>query len=51
MIIANIKLKKKWLDTGTSIKCGGVKLVLWVQPSPLSEMMLSCKCLPHASNI
>ena len=25
------------LDTGTLIKCGEVKLVLWVQTSPLSE--------------
>ena len=28
------------LDTGTSIKRGGVKLVLWVKISPFREMML-----------
>jgi hypothetical protein len=28
-----------WLDTCTSIKSGGVKLVLWPQTSPVSEMM------------
>ena len=27
-----------WLSTGTSIKSGGVKLVLWAQTSPLSEI-------------
>ena len=31
------------LGTGTSIKGGGVLLVLWTQTSPLSEMMWSCK--------
>jgi hypothetical protein len=30
-----------WLDTGILIKSGGVKLVLWAQTSPLSEMMQS----------
>jgi len=30
--------------TGTSIKSGGNKLVLWTQNSPLSEMTRSCKC-------
>ena len=38
-----------WLGTGTSIKSGGIKLVLWAQTSPLSEMMRSCKCFPHLS--
>ena len=28
-----------WPRTGTSIKCDGVKLVLWAQTCPLSEMM------------
>ena len=38
-----------WLGTGTSIISGRVKLVLWAQTSPLSEMMRSrkCKCFPH----
>ena len=31
-----------WLGTGTSIKSGGVKLVLLGQTFLLSEMMLSC---------
>jgi hypothetical protein len=34
------------LDTGTSITCGGVKLVIWAQTFPLSEMMRACKCYP-----
>jgi hypothetical protein len=29
------------IDTGTSIKSGGIKLVLWTQTSSLSEMMRS----------
>jgi hypothetical protein len=29
------------LGTGTSVKCGRVKLVLWVQTSPLSKMIWS----------
>ena len=32
------------------IKSGGVKLILWGQTSPLSEMMLSCKCFLHIKN-
>ena len=40
-----------WLGTGTSIKRGGDILVLWAKISPLSEMMLSCKCFPHVSKI
>ena len=31
-----------WHGTGTSIKRGRVKLVLWAQTSPLHEMMWSC---------
>ena len=34
-----------WLGTGTSIKSGRVRLVLWAQTFPLSEMMGSCNCL------
>ena len=33
-----------WLDTGTSIKSGRIKLVLWAQASTLSEMIRSCYC-------
>jgi hypothetical protein len=40
-----------WLGIDTSIKSGGVKLVSWVQTSPSSEMMRSCKCLLHVSKI
>ena len=36
-----------WLDTGISIKCGGVKLVLGVQTSPLGKVMRSCQSFPH----
>jgi hypothetical protein len=28
-----------WLGTGTLIKSGGVKLVLWTQTSPLSDLV------------
>ena len=40
-----------WFVTGTSIQSGGVKLVLWAQTFPLSEMMWPCKlkCFPHAN--
>jgi hypothetical protein len=40
-----------WLDTGTSIRSGVVRLVLLAQNSPLSEMMRSCKCVPYESKI
>ena len=33
-----------WCGMGTSIKSGGIKLVLLAQSYPLSEMMRSCKC-------
>ena len=33
-----------WLGTGTSVKSGRVKLVLWTQTSPPCEIMMSCKC-------
>jgi len=39
------------LETGTSIKGGGIKLVLWSQTSHLSEMMGSCKCFPHVNKM
>ena len=54
MIIANIKLKKKWLDTGTSIKSGGVKLhvVKWPNISSVEiKWLWSCTCFSHASKI
>ena len=40
-----------WIGTGTSIKSGGVKLVLWTQTSILSDIKRSCKCFPHASKL
>ena len=40
-----------WLGTGTSIKSGGVKRVLWTQTSSISEMMRSWKCFPYVSNM
>jgi hypothetical protein len=33
-----------WLGTGTSMKSGGVKLALWAQAAPRSEMMWSYNC-------
>ena len=38
---------RSWLGPATSMKCGGVKLVLLAPTSPLSEMMQACKCLPR----
>jgi hypothetical protein len=38
-----------WLDTDTSRKSGGVKLLLWAHTSPLRELMQSCKCFLHMS--
>ena len=32
-----------WLGTSTSIKSGGIILVLWTQACPLNEMMRSYK--------
>jgi hypothetical protein len=32
-----------WFGTGTSVESGWVKLVLWAQISPFSEMMWSLK--------
>ena len=32
-----------WIRTGTSIKRGGIKLDIWAQIFPLSEMMRPCK--------
>ena len=40
-----------WLGTDTSLTSGGVKLVLWVQISTLSEIMRSCKDFPHFNQI
>ena len=37
--------------TGTSIKSGKVKLVLYAQTSLLSEIMRSDQCFPHVSNM
>jgi len=33
-----------WLGSGTSLKSGWVKLVLWAQISPLNETMWSYNC-------
>ena len=38
-------------DTDTSIKIDGVKPIVWVQTSTLSEMMWSCKCFPRVSKM
>jgi len=37
------------VGTGTSIKSGGFKVVLWTQVSPLSEMIWSYTCSLHVS--
>ena len=36
---------------GTSMKSGWVKIVVWVQVSPVSEMIRLCRCIPHVSKI
>ena len=36
-----------WLGICTSMKSGGVKLVIWSQTSHLSEMMRPCNCFLH----
>ena len=40
-----------WLGTGISTKSGWVKLVLWDQTSPLSEIIWSCKSFLHVSKM
>ena len=40
-----------WLGTGTSINSGRIKLVLWTEVLPLSEMMWSFKCFLHVSKM
>jgi hypothetical protein len=40
-----------WLNTSTSIKGGGGKLVLWAKISLLSEMIRSCTYFPHVMNM
>ena len=35
----SIPLTFTWISTGTSIKSGEVKLILWTQTSPLSERL------------
>jgi hypothetical protein len=40
-----------WLGTGTSINSGRIKLVLWTQALPLSELVWSFKCFLHVSKI
>jgi hypothetical protein len=39
------------LGTCISIKCGGVKHVLWAQTSPVGEIIRSCMSFPHVSKI
>ena len=40
-----------WLGSGTSIRSGWIKLVLWAQTSSLIDMRRSCKCCPHVNKI
>ena len=40
-----------WLGTGTSIKSGGVKLVLHPQTTLLIEMMRTCKCISRVNKM
>ena len=40
-----------WLDACTYITSGTVKLALYDQSSPLSEMIRSCMCFPHVGKI
>jgi hypothetical protein len=40
-----------WLGSETSIRSGHVKLVLWTQTFPFSEMMWSGKCFSNVSKM
>ena len=41
-----------WLSTGNSVKQNSrVKLVLWTQTFPLSEIVRSCKCFPRVNKM
>ena len=40
-----------WFGTGTSIKSGVVKLVLWTRTSSLREMRRSCTCFQQVGKI
>ena len=40
-----------WLNTDTSIKSGGVKLIIWAQLPSCSEIMRSIKCYPQVTTM
>ena len=40
-----------FFGTDTSIKSGRVKIVLWAQTFPVSEMIRSCTCFPRVSKM
>jgi hypothetical protein len=40
-----------WLNTDTSIKSGGVKLIIWAQLPSYSEIMRSIKCYPQVTTM
>jgi len=47
--LGNVNRLLSWLGKDTSIKSGGVKLVLWAQSSTLGEMMRPCTCFLHVN--
>ena len=50
--LANCLTRKKDPSYATAlINSGEVKLVVWAQASVGSEMMRSCKCFPHVSEM
>jgi hypothetical protein len=40
-----------WLSTGTPITSAWISLIFWIQIPPLCEIMRSCKCHSHVSNM
>ena len=55
-VSAGMEMTRKYcitqpLVTVTSLTSGGVKLEVWAQTSPLSEMIQSCTCFSHASKM
>ena len=40
-----------WLGSGTSIRSGWAKLILWAQTSSLNEIRRLLKCFPHVNKI
>ena len=40
-----------WFSTGSSVKSGGVRVVVWIPTYPLGDMMRLCKCFLYVSEM